>query len=135
MIGGALTDHLREIMESGEVSRSTKELCAAMTAAVNFCTPLLVEHRRNARALGVTVQKLNDLWDFARSEHFDAAERAALSAAVALSREPRALPPAVWSRLRGCYGQAAIVEILCVVGALNALARVRNAIDSEPAAG
>ena len=94
-IAQSLTEHMHAVIAGGTVERTTKHLCAAMTAAVTFCEPLLVEHRRAARALGVRTEKLNDLWDFAQSDRFNGAERAALSAAVALSREPRALPPAV----------------------------------------
>jgi len=127
----SLAVHLRAVLEDGTVDPALKALCAVMCAGVNYCQPLLLEHRRRARSLGVTTAKLNALWDFARSGLYGAAERAALSCAVALSREPRALPPAVWSELRAAYDDGQIAEILCTVGALNYLCRVRNAIDSE----
>ena len=126
-----LNDHLRLVIEGGTAGRATKELCAAMAAAVNFCEPQLVEHRRAARNLGVTIAQLNALWDFARSALFSEAERAALSAAVALSREPRALPPAVWASLREHYDDGQIAEILCTIGAINYVSRLHNAVDSE----
>lgn len=127
----SLTAHVRAVLEDGTVDPAVKALCAVMCAAVNVCQPLLLEHRRRARSLGVTTAKLNALWDFARSELYPAPERAALSCAVALSREPRALPPAVWHDLRAAYDDGQIAEILCTVGALSYLCRVRNAIDSE----
>lgn len=130
-IAAGLAEHVRTVMESGSVDSAMKHLCAAMGAAVNFCEPLLVEHRRACRAAGVTTEKLNALWDFARSDLFTEAERAALSAAVALSREPRALPPAVWTSLRAHYDEGQTIELLCAIGAVNYLARLHNAIDSE----
>ena len=135
-IANTLDEHVRAVFSSGSVDPALKHLCAAMSAAVNFCDPLLVEHRGAARHLGVPIDKLNDLWEFARSERYTQAERAALSAAVALSREPRALPPAVWEALRAHFDREQIVEILSAIGAINYLARVRNAIDTEtPASG
>ncbi|HEV3152431.1 MAG TPA: carboxymuconolactone decarboxylase family protein [Candidatus Baltobacteraceae bacterium] len=130
-IAQSLTDHLRAVIDGGSVAQVTKHLTAAMTAAVNFCDPLLVQHRRAARELGVSIEKLNALWDFARSDLFTASERAALSAAVALSREPRALPPAVWKQLRSHFDEGGAMEVLCTIGALNYLCRVTNALDSE----
>lgn len=118
-------------MDGGTVDRASKELCAALCAAVNFCTPLLVEHRVRAREFGVEVAKLNDLLDFARSDLYTDSERAALSAAVALSREPRALPAAVWQQLRENYDEASVTEVLCVIGCVNYAARVINALDSN----
>ena len=130
-IAQSLDEHVRTVLGEGTVSAPIKELCAAMVSAVNFCEPLLVTHRGAARKLGVPIEKLNDLWDYARSEQFNDAERAVLAAGVALSREPRALPPAVWVQLREHYDEGQIAEILCTIGALNYLARLHNAFDSE----
>ena len=130
-IAQSLDEHLRTVLGDGTVPAQIKELCAAMVSAVNFCEPLLVTHRGAARKLGAPIEKLNDLWDYARSEQFNDAERAALAAAVALSREPRALPPAVWAHLREQYDEGQIAEILCTIGALNYLARLQNAFDTE----
>lgn len=130
-IARELAAHVRTIVESGTVDARTKHLCAAMVAAVNFCDPLLIEHRRAARHAGAATEKLNDLWDFAKSDRFGGDERAALSAAVALSREPRALPPAIWRELRAHYDGGGISEILCTIGVMNYVARLYNALDSE----
>lgn len=130
-IAHSLDEHLLAVLGDGSVPAETKELCAAMVSAVSFSESLLVSHRGAARKLGVAIEKLNDLWDYAHSERFNDAERAALAAAVALSREPRALPPAVWAQLRQHYDEGQIAEILCTVGALNYLARLQNAYDSE----
>ncbi len=131
-IAASLEQHERAVMETGDVHPVTKELCAALCAAVNFCTPLLVEHRARAREMGVSVAKLNDLWEFARSAEYSKEERAALAAAVALSREPRALPAVVWEQLCDAYDEPSISEILCVIGCVNYTARLVNALDSKP---
>ena len=130
-IGRTLELHVRSVIEAGSVPVETKMLCAAMAAAVNFCTPLLVEYRAAARSLGVPVDKLNDLWEFARSDRFTPPQRAALAAAVALSREPRGLPATVWMQLRSSYDDGQIAEILCTIGTLNYLSRVTNAIETQ----
>ena len=85
-----------------------------------------------ARRLGVEQAKLDELWDYARSEQYDDAERAALAAAVAMTREPRALPDAIWAGLRKHYDDGQIVEIICTIGLFNYFNRVNNALQVEP---
>ncbi len=123
--------HANAVMEGGTVPQSTKELCAAMVAGLNYCQPLLIAHRGRARRLGIDAGTLNDLWDYARSDRFNAAQKAALAAAVALTREPRGLPEAVWNDLRVHYDDAQIVEILSAIGLANYFDRVSNALQTE----
>jgi AhpD family alkylhydroperoxidase len=130
-IAANAAQHLRVMLHAGSVDYATKLLCAAMVSAINFCEPALVAYRREARAAGVTVEMLNALWDFARSDLFDNARRAALAASVSLTREARGLPDPIWSELRAHYGDAAIVEILMLIGAVNALNRVSNALQTQ----
>lgn len=75
---------------------------------------------------------LEALSDYARSERFDAAEKAALAATVALTREPRALPQTLWEALRERYDDAQTVELVCTIGLLNYLSRVSNALQLAP---
>ena len=74
---------------------------------------------------------LDELWDHARSERFTEAERAALAAAVAMTREPRAMPDAVWDGLRKHFDDGQIVEIICTIGLFNYFNRVNNALQIE----
>lgn len=124
-------EHLEAVMRGGRVPEVTKELCAAMVSAVNFCQPSVVEHRRRAADLGADADTLNALWDYARSDRFTGAQKAALAAAVALTREPRALPQAVREQLEAHYDEGEILEILCAIGAFNYINRVSNALQTQ----
>lgn len=130
-IAASAAEHLRAIMRRGTVPAATKTLCAAMVSAINFCEPALIAYRREARVAGVSVEMLNALWDFARSDLFSAAQKAALSAAVSLTREARGLPDTVWNQLRAQYGDAEIVEILSLIGMVNGLNRISNALQTQ----
>lgn len=130
-ITSSAAEHLHAILATGSVSRGTKALCAVMVSAINFCEPALVAYRREARLAGVSIDMLNALWDFARSDLFDNAQRAALSAAVSLTREARALPDTVWNQLRAEYSDGEIVEILALIGMVNGLNRVSNALQTQ----
>ncbi|HEY1656587.1 MAG TPA: carboxymuconolactone decarboxylase family protein [Candidatus Tumulicola sp.] len=112
----------------GSLSPRTRELCALMVAWLNACESCLQTHAELAEGLGVDRQTLDELGDFARSERFSQAERAALAAAVALTREPRGLPPPVRAQLAEHYDGGEIVEIVATIGLQNYLTRAGNAL-------
>jgi AhpD family alkylhydroperoxidase len=134
-MSAALQAHAHTVMQGGCVPEVTKELCAALVAGLNDCRPSLIEHRRNARKHGVDAVTLTEIWNHATSERYTPALRAALAAAVALTREPRALPASVRHELRAHYDDAQIVEILCVIGLENYRNRVMNALQPSQGAG
>jgi AhpD family alkylhydroperoxidase len=122
-----LARHVAELNE-GSVARRTKELCALMVSWLNACENCTEAHAEMARSLGVDRATLDDLTNFARSDRFSPGERAALSAAVALTREPRALPPPVREQLEAHYDAGEIVEIVAAIGLTNYLSRASNAL-------
>lgn len=122
-----LAAHLREL-DAGTLPARTRELIALMVSWLNACERCVETHAAMAGTLGVDRATLNDLVDFARSPHFVPSERAALAAAVALTREPRALPPAVRADLEAHFDAGEIVEIVALVGAYNYLNRASNAL-------
>ncbi len=125
--------HAQTVMDGAELAL-TKALCAAMVAGLNFCRPSLVAHRRRARRAGADAAMLNDLWDYATSERFTKAQKAALATAVAMTREARGLPDGVWNALREHYEDAQIVELLCAIGLANYFDRVSNALQTGDSA-
>jgi AhpD family alkylhydroperoxidase len=127
-LAATAAEHLRALLQGGTVPPVTKALCAALVSAINFCQPALIAYRREARHAGASTQMLNALWDFARSDLFTPAQKAALSAAVALTREARGLPETIWKDLRDAYSDGEIVEVLMLIGTVNALNRVSNAL-------
>lgn len=122
---------LRAVVQHGSVSRETKELCGLMVAWLNGCDRCVSAHTAYAQRLGVAKEKLEALFDYARNDAFDEPQRAALAAAVALTREPRALPPAVREQLQQHYSADEIYEILSAIGVANYLTRVNNALAND----
>jgi uncharacterized peroxidase-related enzyme len=122
-----LARHLAAV-EEGTVSRRTKELVALMVSWLNACENCTEVHAEMARTLGVDQATLDDLGNFAASEHFSPAERAALSAAVALTREPRALPDTVRDQLAEHYDEGEFVEIVATIGLYNYVTRANNGL-------
>ena len=126
----SLAAHLRDF-ESGALPARTRELVALMVAWLNACEDCTCVHEEIARSIGVDEATLASLSDFARSANFSGAERAALAATVALTREPRALPPAVLDALRAHYDEAACTEVLALIGVQNYLSRLSNSLRSR----
>jgi AhpD family alkylhydroperoxidase len=117
-----------EALEEGSIPRRTHELCALMVAWLNACENCTQTHSEIALRLGVDRATLDELGDFARSDRFAPGERAVLAAAVALTREPRALPQAVRAELERHYDSGEIVEIVATIGLYNYLTRANNAL-------
>ncbi|MGA8533671.1 MAG: carboxymuconolactone decarboxylase family protein [Candidatus Tumulicola sp.] len=126
-IARTLARHIAALDE-GTVPRRTKELCALMVAWLNACERCAQAHSATAMRLGVDRVALEELGDFARSDRFSPSERAALSAAVALTREPRALPEPVRAALELHYDAGEIVEIVAGIGLYNYVTRANNAL-------
>lgn len=123
----SLAAHAREF-ENGVLPPRTRELIALMVGWLNACDYCTCVHEEYALKLGVDTDTLQSLGDFARSPHFSDAERAALTATVSLTREPRAMPPPVWDALRKHFDEAGCVEIVSLIGFNNYVSRVSNAL-------
>ena len=126
-IARTLAAHIRAAGDEGTVPKRCKELIALMVGWLNACDYCTCVHEDVARHLGVDAATLADLGDFARSPRFSEAERAALAAAVALTREPRALPPAVREALDQHFDAGQFAEIVAAIGLNNYLSRASNA--------
>lgn len=131
-IARTLARHLEEVAAHGTVPRRTKELCALMVAWLCACEYCTCAHEEIAQRIGVDRATLDELGDFSQSERFSPPERAALAATVALTREPRGLPPAVRAGLDEHFDAGEIVEIVAAIGLYNYLARAGNALGVEP---
>lgn len=88
-------------------------------------------HGALVRRLGVDQETVDDLSHFAKSARFSAAEKAALAAAVAITREPRGMPDSLWDALREHFDDGQIVEIICSIGLFNYFNRLNNALQIE----
>jgi len=83
-------------------------------------------HGALAKRLGVDEASLHDLSNYATSAKFSELERAALAAAVSLTREPRALPENLRNALLRACGRDGFEEIVATVGLFNYLTRLHN---------
>ncbi len=83
-------------------------------------------HGALAKRLGVDEEALHDLSSYATSSRFSELERVALAAAVALTREPRALPENLRSAFVTMSSRDAFEELVATIGLFNYLTRLHN---------
>lgn len=128
-LAASLAAHMELLARTGTLARRTKELLAIMVAWLNVCVTCAKSHEALARYVGVDEATLAELEDYSRSDRFSEGERAALAAAVALTREPRALPPTLWAALRSQYDDGECVEIVATIALYNYVTRLNNALN------
>jgi alkylhydroperoxidase family enzyme len=100
-----------------------------MVSWLNACEYCTNCHEDLAQRLGIDQATLDDLGNYAHSDHFSFPERAALAAAVSLTREPRALPPTIREQLENHFDEGEIVEIIAAIGLYNYINRLSNALE------
>lgn len=128
-LAASLAAHMETVARSGSVPRRLKELLAIMVSWLNVCVACAKSHEALARYVGVDQETLDDLERYTQSARFTDGERAALSAAVALTREPRALPPTLRDELSRHYTHGEVIEILSTIALYNYVTRLNNALN------
>ena len=78
--------------------------------------------------LGISTEKLNALHDYAKSPLFNAAERAALEYADAMTETANDVDDALFARLREHYDEEQIVELTMLIAWENASSRFNRAL-------
>lgn len=98
-----------------------RELVKMRVSQINGCAYCLNMHAPDARAAGISQQKLDVLAAWRESPAFDARERAALGWADALTRlEATAAPDADYAALAAAFTPQECVDLTLVINAINA---------------
>lgn len=118
----SLAELSKAVMENGAVSLSLKNCIAQIVSWASGCLYCQAHFANNVLRSGIAAEKLENLWNFERSELFDEAERAALRLAVAAAQAPNAVTDEHFVELKRHWDDGQIVEILataCYAGFLN----------------
>jgi alkylhydroperoxidase family enzyme len=91
----------------------------------------MASHTALARRFGSDDETIAALRDYANSERFNDAEKAALAVAEALTKDPTGLAEPLWDDLRRHYTDEQIIEIICSIGLFNYFNRLNNALEIE----
>jgi len=123
-IARAFTELNKAVMANhARVTAEQKRLIgylASHTAGCRYCEAHTI---LAAERFGATPERLADIWSYATSPHFTAAERAAFDFAIAAASVPNAVTPALAATLRTHWSDDEIVEILGVIALFGFLNR------------
>ncbi len=76
-------------------------------------------------------QRIQALERYATDPDFDAADRAALALADAITRDPTGVSDELWAEVQRHFDEGQILELLAVIGVFNAFNRINNALQTE----
>ncbi|MCB1470688.1 MAG: carboxymuconolactone decarboxylase family protein [Rhizobiaceae bacterium] len=112
---------LEEATKRLSLSQSVRELVKMRVSQINGCAYCLDLHAAEARAAGISQQKLDVLAAWRESPAFDDKERAALAWAEALTRlETSGAPDADYNTLAAAFDECERVELTLVITTINA---------------
>ena len=101
---------------------SLNQMVAQIASSAAGCRYCQAHTAHNAHRMGITEEKLAELWTFATSEHFDAAERAALTLALNAAVVPNTSTDEHFVELRKHFDDdqiAGLVATISFFGYLN----------------
>ncbi len=126
------------VMGPGRVDAGLKQLVVLVTSAAATCAYCQAHTSHVAGLRGVPTEKIEAVWEFETSDHFSAAERAALRVALGAGRVPNEVTDEQFADLREHFDDEQIVELvaaICVFGFLNRWNdTMATALESSPLA-
>lgn len=116
---------LENALAEGPVEKPLYQLVKLRASQINGCAFCLAVHVPEARAAGVSQQKLDVLAGWRESPAFDARERAALGWCEALTRiEATGAPDAEWEAVVATFTPGEQVALTLVITTVNAWNRI-----------
>lgn len=112
------------------VTPEFKRLIGYVTSYVSGCRYCQAHTILGSERFGSTEERLNDVWNFADSPHFDEAEKAALRFARAAATVPNEVDETIADDLRAYWDDGEIVEITAVIALFGYLNRWNDSMGS-----
>ena len=114
---------MRSIYREGRVSFELKRFLGMVSSWAAGCSYCIAHTAHGAAKLGVAEQRIAALPEFASSQLFTAAEKAALAVAFAAGQVPNAVTDEQFVELRRHFNAAQIAEIVAVIALFGFLNR------------
>ena len=119
----------QEIRARGHLDGKLVELVLTRCSQLNGCAFCLDMHSKDARAAGETEQRIYLLPAWRETTLYSESEQAALALAEELTELPshESVSDALYARLRQHFEEAAVVDLVLLVGLINAWNRLNLA--------
>ena len=123
----------QEIRERGHLDSKLVELILMRCSQINGCAYCLDMHSKDARAAGETEQRLYLLSAWRETALYSESEQAALAFAEELTELPshESVSDALYERVRQHFEEAGVVDLILLVGTINAWNRLNIAARTE----
>lgn len=119
------------VFGNGLISEELAQLVAHVTSAASGCRYCQAHTVAHAEQLGVSPDRLADLWSFETSDLFDASERVALRLAFHAGQHPNAVGDADIDACREHYDDDQIAAIIAVCALFGFLNRWNDSLATE----
>lgn len=119
------------VMANGLISRELNQMVAQVASSAAGCRYCQAHTAHTAERLGVSDEKLADLWLFETSEHFDDAERAALRLAFKAGSQPNVATAEDFEACAEFYDEAQISAIVATVSFFGFLNRWNDTMATD----
>lgn len=127
----AFSELITQIWNTGTLPQALKPLIGIVSSIAAGCRYCQAHEAVDAKERGVPNQKIEQIWNFERSDLYDEAERAALRFARDASLVPNEVTPAHFDALRAHWDEGQIVEMLAVVGLFGFLNRWNDTMATQ----
>lgn len=118
----AFSEMAAVVIGNQQISMGLTQMVAQIASSAAGCRYCQAHTGHNAHKLGVSEEKLAELWNFQTSEHFDDAERAALTLALNAGAVPNTATDEHFAELRKHFDDdqiAGLVATISLFGYLN----------------
>ncbi len=114
-----------------EVPACLKDLIAHVASNAAGCRYCQAHTAHTAHKNGISVEKLQKVWEFQTSDLFSDKERAALNFALAAGSTPNQVTPEHYIKLKNHYTESQIVEIVAMIAIFGFLNRWNDSMATE----
>lgn len=114
-----------------EVPAYLKDLIAMVSSTASGCRYCQAHTAHTAHRSGVSVEKIQKVWEFQSSDLFPAEEKAALNFALAAGSVPNQVTPEHHDELHKYYSEEQIVEIVATVAIFGFLNRWNDSMATQ----
>ncbi len=119
------------VMTNGLISRELNQMVAQVASTAAGCRYCQAHTGHTAHRVGVSEEKLADLWLFGTSPHFDEAERAALTLAMHAGSVPNVSSEADFAACREHFSDEQISAIVATISFFGFLNRWNDTMATE----
>lgn len=119
------------LMTGNVISRPLTQMVAQIASTAAGCRYCQAHTAHTAERAGVSAEKLADVWLFETSDHFDAAERAALRLAFKAASQPNAATDEDFAACAEFYDDAQITAIVGTVSFFGFLNRWNDTMATD----